>query len=219
MRVILVVMLMLLKSISFAQNIGIGTTTPTEKLDVANGNLRIRNINTNPGTVGVDKTVVADANGVLKTVAQGDYSLFYAKLTANQTLAPSVRTTLIYNTPLATSALYSYNTSTGELTFNQAGNYLITMQTGFSTPTADIQLLMGIRPVPDADYLARGSHYNAAITSAPIGELMQYITMLTVVAGAKVKFIAAPNAACTALVNETGSSGTGNVTNIAIQKI
>ncbi|TKC10435.1 hypothetical protein FA048_09605 [Pedobacter polaris] len=69
MRIILIVMLMLSASISFAQNTGIGTITPTEKLDIAAGNVRIRNISTNPGAAGTDKTVVADANGVLKTLA------------------------------------------------------------------------------------------------------------------------------------------------------
>ncbi|TKC10434.1 hypothetical protein FA048_09600 [Pedobacter polaris] len=68
MRLILILILMLVKSISFAQNTGIGTVTPTEKLDVAAGNVRIRNIGTSPGVAGTDKTVVADANGVLKTV-------------------------------------------------------------------------------------------------------------------------------------------------------
>ncbi len=40
---------------------------PTERLDIGSGNVRIREINSNAGTAG-DKYVVADSNGVLKTV-------------------------------------------------------------------------------------------------------------------------------------------------------
>lgn len=48
-------------------NLGIATQTPTERLDVATGNVRVRDINTNAGA-GTDKLVVADATGVLKTL-------------------------------------------------------------------------------------------------------------------------------------------------------
>jgi len=48
-------------------NIGISTPSPTEKLDVADGNLRIRDINANTGGA-TDNIVVADATGVLKTI-------------------------------------------------------------------------------------------------------------------------------------------------------
>ncbi|GEN74048.1 hypothetical protein [Chryseobacterium lathyri] len=55
-------------------NTGIGiagteaAAKPTEMLDVGSGNVRIRNINTVTGA-STDKIVVADANGVLKTVS------------------------------------------------------------------------------------------------------------------------------------------------------
>lgn len=47
--------------------IGVGTISPSESLDIFSGNARIRNINTNVETGGIDRNVVADANGVLKT--------------------------------------------------------------------------------------------------------------------------------------------------------
>lgn len=47
--------------------LGLITNTPTEALDVAKGNVRVREINTNQGNVN-NKRVVADANGVLKTL-------------------------------------------------------------------------------------------------------------------------------------------------------
>jgi len=49
--------------------IGIGAPTPSQRLDVANGNLRIRDINSNTGTTS-DQLVSADANGILKTVSR-----------------------------------------------------------------------------------------------------------------------------------------------------
>lgn len=49
-------------------NIGIDQNFPTERLDIGTGNVRVRGINANAGTGG-DKIVVADANGILKTIA------------------------------------------------------------------------------------------------------------------------------------------------------
>ncbi|MDP9962059.1 hypothetical protein [Chryseobacterium lathyri] len=200
--------------------IGIGTISPTEKLDISSGNARIRAINSNIGTGGVDRIVVADANGVLKTIDFTAYSLFHARLTANQNLTPSTITTLLFSTPLATSPFYNYNTSNGVLTFNQPGNYLITLQASFANAPAGTQLLLGVRPNPDANYLGRGSHYNATTTSATVGELMNYTTMLVIpTAGYQIRFTAAPNQSCTVLSTETGSTGSGNVTNVTVQKI
>src|SRR5690606_16821171 len=45
---------------------------PTEMLDIGSGNVRVRDINTNTGA-GTDNVVVADATGVLKTIAQTDF--------------------------------------------------------------------------------------------------------------------------------------------------
>jgi len=56
----------------FAQagNVGINTATPTEQLDIGSGNVRIRDVNTNNGDSTTDKLIVADSNGVLKTVTK-----------------------------------------------------------------------------------------------------------------------------------------------------
>ncbi|RKT01656.1 hypothetical protein [Chryseobacterium defluvii] len=207
-------------SVTNTGQVGIGTTAPTEKLDVSTGNVRVRDINSNIGVGGTDRVVVADANGVLKTIDFTAYSLFHARLAANQNLTSSTITTLLFATPLATSPFYSYNTSTGVLTFNQPGNYLVTLQASFASAPAGTQLLVGIRPNPDANYLGRGSHYNATATSASVGELMNYSTMLIIpTAGYQIRFTAAPNQNCTVLSTETGSTGSGNVTNVTVQKI
>src|SRR5690554_5420245 len=41
---------------------------PTERLDIGSGNVRVREINTVAGSAATDKIVVADADGVLKTI-------------------------------------------------------------------------------------------------------------------------------------------------------
>lgn len=207
-------------AITSGGNLGIGTIDPTEKFDLATGNARIRNINSNIGIGGTDRFVVADANGVLKTVNFNAYSLFHARLAGNQNLTTLSISTLLFGNPLSTSPYYSYNTSTGVLTFNQAGNYLVTLQASFGSAPAGTQLLIGVRPVPDADYLGRGSHYNATATSSTVGELMNYTTLLIIPnAGYQVRFTASPNQGCTVLATESGSTGSGNVTNVTIQKI
>lgn len=194
------------------------TAKPTERLDIGTGNVRVRDINTNISIISSDKPVVADATGVLKTI---NNPLFHARLAANQAQTAGTVSTLLFATPIATSALYTYNTSTGTLTFNQAGNYLITLQASFGNLAAEgTQLVLGVRPVPDANYLARGSHYSAAVTGAGVGELMNYTTVFIVPSvGYQIRFTTAPNANCTVLSTETGGSGSGNVTNVTVQKI
>ena len=49
-------------------NTGFGTNLPTEKLDVSGGNVRVRDINSLSGENLIVKKVVADSNGVLRTL-------------------------------------------------------------------------------------------------------------------------------------------------------
>lgn len=202
-------------------NTGIGTIAPTERLDVGSGNVRIRDINANVGVGGMDRVVVADATtGVLKTLNQGVSTLFHARLAADQAVSFLTTTTLLFSVPLATSPLYTYNATTGVLTFNQVGNYLIIVQASFANTLAGTQLVLGIRPVPDAPYLGSGSHYSATNRGATPGELMQYTTMLVIPsAGYQIRFTAYSGIASTVLATEAGSTGSGNVTNVTIQKI
>lgn len=211
-------------------NVGIGAS-PTQKLDV-NGNLRVRNINANQGNGGIDRVVVADADGVLKTIGTGAYALFHARLAADQPMGNNGGTpaTLLFATPTATSSLYTYNTSTGTLTFNQSGNYLVNMQASFakSTSATSTRYVLGVRVVPDnGNYISRGSHfsYRTAENSSgnpTIGDLMQFTTVITVPnAGYQVRFTGGPASPATAtmLATEEGTSGSGSVSNITIQKI
>ena len=61
-------------------NVGIGDFSGeaiSESLDVKEGNLRVRAINENEGDVIADRVVVADPNGVLKTVSAAMPKIFY----------------------------------------------------------------------------------------------------------------------------------------------
>jgi len=207
-------------------NVGIGTTAPSERLDLNTGNLRIRTINTNVGIAGTDRPVVADANGTLKTVGFATTTIFHSRLAADQNVTNSGTIyTLLFANPLVTSAFYTYNATNGTLTFNQPGNYIISLQVSFGNVNDGTQLVLGIRPFPDSNYLARGSHYAGAATptlngTTRIGELVNYTTMLVVpTAGYQVRFTAAPNEDCVILSSEIGPTGSGNVSNVTIQKI
>ncbi|WP_223605654.1 hypothetical protein [Chryseobacterium sp. OSA05B] len=122
--------------------------------------------------------------------------------------------------------MYSYNASNGVLTFSQAGNYLITLQASFANISEGEQLVLGIRPFPDANYLGRGSHYAgfgtpAVDTNSRLGELMSYTTMIIVpTSGYQIRFtVTATGASSVILSDEIGPTGRGNVTNVTIQKI
>lgn len=220
-------------SVGLAGDVGVGTTTPTEKVDIAEGNLRVRNIVNNTGIANTDKIVVADANGVLKTLetTTDNYKVFHARLDTNLTLVSGVALTIPFSAPLTTTPMYSYNASTGVLTFNEPGNYWIYLQGSFVMPEAQLQSLLGIRPVPDGNYLGRATHYNAraGVNSGPtqqIGELTTYSTMLIVPnAGFQIRFTAASTFSAGLQwtpflnANEIGGTGGGNVTNVTVQKI
>ncbi|NML69060.1 hypothetical protein HHL23_04545 [Chryseobacterium sp. RP-3-3] len=105
-------------AVTFAQtgNVGINTATPTETLDIATGNLRVRNINTNTGTTG-DRLVVTDATGVFKTVAPaaGSIQIIQEAIgTTPQTIASGVTAdingaTMTFTTTGSTTVLITYS--------------------------------------------------------------------------------------------------------------
>jgi len=203
-------------------NFGLGgLTAPTENLDV-NNNIRVRGITTNVGNGTTDRRVVADTNGVLKTIDNEDYNFFHSRLISNQTLSSTaLSNTVLFGTPIATSPFYTYNTSTGILTFNSSGLYFITYQGGFTEFAAGTHLLLGIVNVATGQYIGRGSNWSALARTGDVGQISSYTTMINVPSsGFQIRFIAFAGASGNAilLANETGASGTGNVTNLTIQK-
>ncbi|TKC10436.1 hypothetical protein FA048_09610 [Pedobacter polaris] len=135
MRLLLIVMLILLKNISFAQNTGIGTLTPTAKLDV-NGNLRIRSIaSTTDATL--YNTLLSDNNGNVLNVKTTDFvealkvpvNIFNAQqntdlttsLSGNNTLNQTVFSTVNF---IKTSA-GTWDATTNTFTVTKKGVYQI----------------------------------------------------------------------------------------------
>jgi hypothetical protein len=123
-------------------SVGIGTTVPTERLDVVNGNVRIRDINNNVG-LGSDKLLVADNNGVIK-VAGGD--AFSVNNSGNRILSATAGATLSADndwndnefTTLKLDEQYdsmnAYNPLTGEFVVPKDGLYFMYGVCGFITP-------------------------------------------------------------------------------------
>jgi len=107
---------------------GLGTSaaTPTEKLDVTSGNLRVRDINTNSSTNNADKVVVADDAGVLKTTNLfiPSTSLLGFRTTISGDLSASTFRTFHMDTNPLLSGM-TYNSSTGQYTVTAAGYYQI----------------------------------------------------------------------------------------------
>jgi hypothetical protein len=122
--------------------VGIGTTTPTQSLDIANGNLRIRNINNSVG-ISSDKLLVADPNGLIK-VAGGDS--FSASDSGNRVLSAvggiDINASADWNdnefTTLKLDELYdpqnAYDATTGVYTVPKDGLYFLYGVCGFTTP-------------------------------------------------------------------------------------
>ncbi len=169
---------------------------------------------------GAENNVVIDLfTGTLKyspTVAE---PLFHAKLAANQTSLTGTAT-IFLGAPEATSSLYSYNTSTGIMTFNVAGNYLVMMQMSFRNVAANDQLIIGMCQ-SDNTFISRGSTRVATTipASATVGQIHQYNTVISVTAGQQLHFAARSANTYALLKDESGTTGTGNVSNITIIKL
>ncbi|RYD98053.1 MAG: hypothetical protein EOP54_08960 [Sphingobacteriales bacterium] len=103
-------------------NVGIANTDPSEKLDVADGNLRVRTINNNIGS-SADKVVVADADGVLKTVTAVAPRFFYAPSMVLPTTSTGLPAGVTYDagTQTFTANLYTIYSNQFGMTGNVAG--------------------------------------------------------------------------------------------------
>ena len=117
----------LLPGLAFSQ-IGIKTAQPTESIDVASGNIRIRDINSNISTDSTDKLVVTDPNGVLKVKSSlfiPSTSVIGSKTTKSSNIAANLQATVIFNTnPLLNN--FTYASATGVYTALKQGYYQIT---------------------------------------------------------------------------------------------
>ncbi|MGK6341601.1 hypothetical protein ACMGDK_05140 [Chryseobacterium sp. DT-3] len=129
MRKPILSLLFIFSSGFFFSQIGIHTPQPTESVDVATGNVRIRDINTNTSNDSSDKLVVTDPNGVLKV----NNSLFIPstsvvgnKTTATSNIAANFDATVTFNTNALLNN-FTYNSATGEYTALKSGYHQITI--------------------------------------------------------------------------------------------
>lgn len=132
------------------------------------------------------------------------------------TITPISLSTVVYN-----SGDFTYNSSTGVITVNQAGTYIANLQISITGITAGEQLVGGITAVSTGNWIGRGSHYAAAAPAATTGgELLYVSSPVVLAAGQQVRFAAATSGANrTVLAQETGSTGTGTVTSALLQRV
>lgn len=109
--------------------VGIGEIQPTERLDVANGNLRVRDINSISGNRVSDRKVVADSEGVLKTVANQNAVLVGSLFNDNITESDWITASPTNNNVISAIGTYTFEVvQTSLVTFSYAVAY------SFQTP-------------------------------------------------------------------------------------
>lgn len=116
-------------SFSGTGNVGVGTNVPSERLDVGTGNVRIRDINGIAGNATTDKTVVADANGVLKTIPKQTAVL------SGGSLADDIPTSSTLTTPANDNSLLAQSIRTVNFTVTSASLVTFDYQVGYAIPT------------------------------------------------------------------------------------
>ncbi|SIP96602.1 hypothetical protein SAMN05880574_10336 [Chryseobacterium sp. RU37D] len=132
-------------------SVGIGTVVPTERIDIVNGSIRIRDINNNIG-LGSDKLLVADSNGVIKVAGGEAFSVNNSgnrilnatagsNLSADNDWNDNEFTTLKLNEQYDT--MNSYDPSTGEFIVPKDGLYFMYGVCGFITPAENSEVFDG----------------------------------------------------------------------------
>ncbi|MFN0255639.1 beta strand repeat-containing protein [Pedobacter ureilyticus] len=119
-------------------NVGIAANVPTEKLDIGQGNVRIRDINSNTGAAS-DKVVVADATGVLKTVSAVAPQFFYTPSLVLPTSNSNLPSYVTYAGGTFTVNLHGVYASQ----FGMAGNVSGAARTAIKSPTATTLPVLG----------------------------------------------------------------------------
>ncbi|SFN18428.1 hypothetical protein SAMN05421741_1023 [Paenimyroides ummariense] len=129
-------------------NVGIAANVPTEKLDVGQGNVRIRDINSNAGTAS-DKIVVADVTGILKTVSSVTAApqFFYAPSIVLPTNPANLSNGVTYNAGTETFTVNLHGIYSNQ--FGMAGNVAGATRTAIKSPTAST---LSVIPAASLEY-------------------------------------------------------------------
>lgn len=116
-----------------------------------------------------------------------------------------------------TGSVFSFNSANNTLTVSRAGLYQFTFQTSFTNIDGGDQILLGIVN-STGNWIGRGNKFASKNLRDFVGEITTYSTVLNMTAGQTIYFgvASSPGTNFTILGNETGDSGTGNVTNITI---
>lgn len=125
-------------------NVGIAgnpnTDPATEKLDIVEGNVRVRTINANTGNSDTDRLVVADSNGILKTVPKSNPLLTGGTLTdAIASITTITATAGAPDNGNKVQSLTSYS-----FTLTQKSLVTFNYQLSFSVPTSGLTNTMKI---------------------------------------------------------------------------
>lgn len=120
-----------------SDNVGIGTSSPAQKLDV-NGQVRIQNLPA--GSAATDEIVVADANGDLKTIDPGVFDTPFDRDAANN-----------YVFPLDLSDWLGIGTNTPEHELHVVGEAQISSLAGTGTRSVvtDANGVLSTLPIPE----------------------------------------------------------------------
>jgi|GEM_PF-1354553 len=155
-------------------NTGIGTITPTERLDVGTGNVRIRDVNAITGTV-TDKVLVADGTGIVKSFPMSGIPTIYTangSLTSNRIVTQGANTLTFTGT--APSMVKLTNTAGTAATpvsalqitdgSQAAGKVLTSDANGNTSWTySALKAIPGALPASSQDFTGYGASFNVSL--------------------------------------------------------
>ncbi|GAB3741199.1 hypothetical protein [Spirosoma lituiforme] len=206
-------------SVGVNGNVGIGTITPTQKLDV-NGSARIRTIDASTSTS--DVALVADADGVIKKKIDQVKGIFRSYL-ASDFAAGTANATIykITNHNEIDDPNSDFNTSTNAFTAPITGLYRVTMtvtNTKLAGATLSTNIVVGVADASTNNWIVRfsiDSDYVAETNET--GTANTFVGFVRLTQGQSCYF--GSTGGIKILANPAGGSGTGIGTLFEIQLI
>ena len=212
-RLFFIILLVATKA-SFAQ-VGVNTTTPSADLDV-NGTARIRNI---PTGLASDKILTVDADGNVREInSELTIQILTLQKSTDQTIpAPNtIRRVTFDNTPLITNGGdLSWNGSDAFMC-NENGMYNVSLQLGINNSANGTEYVIGVINNTN-NWIGR-----AAFSLDSSRGYAVYTTTLLLSSGDTIGIgVVTTNTnggTCSVQGVQTGSTGTGNITNFTVER-